>query len=211
MNEIDFEKSTDTQEDGQPEAWERQPGEAPDRYYWFRLYLSLSIPRKVSHVAKQVGTKSERVWMTRIARQWRWKERAALLDAERAEQIVVQSETRMQLLLDKTFEAQFQGLLDTTKALENAAIGEMDRTEARRHLAPLSRHQRGLLRIIQQQNVGAAEKALEELNEIRLMELVEVMAWDKNHEDNIGEGEILRRVYGPDRHLYGPGDLHGPA
>ena len=196
MNGTDFEKTGTAHDDGQPKPWDRQPGEPPDRYYWFRLYLSLPIPRKIAQVAKVIGTNSDRSWMSKTARQWRWQERSALLDADRAKQIVIQSEMREQLLLDKIFEAQFQGLLDTTKALENAEIGEMNRAEARNHLTPLSRHQRGLLQIILQKNEGTAERALEEINEIRLAQLVEEKARIRADELDKEGSEMLIKFYG---------------
>ena len=196
MNGTDFEKTGAAHNDGQPQPWELQPGEPPDRYYWFRLYLSLPIPRKVAQVAKLIGTNTERSWMSKIASQWRWKQRAALLDAEQAKQIIIQSQMREQLLLDKVFEAQFQGMLDTTKALENAQIGEMNRIEARDQLTPLSRHQRGLLQIILQQNEGTSQRALEELNEIRLAQLIEERARIRADEIEEEQSKILELLYG---------------
>ena len=196
MNASDFENTGPARDDDQPEPWRRQPGEPPDRYYWFRLYLSLPIPRKVAQVAKHVGTNSDRSWMSRIARQWRWKERAVDFDADHARKIVEQSDLRQQLLLDKVFEAQFYGLIDTTKALQNAEIDRMDRAEARNHLTQLSRHQRGLLRFVLQHNQDGAQKALEELNEIRLAQMVEERAWIKVDEMNKKEAVILRKTYG---------------
>ena len=196
MNGTDFEKAGTPHSAGQPRPWDRQPEEPPDRYYWFRLYLSLPIPRKVAQVAKLIGTNTERSWMSKIASQWRWKQRAALLDAEQAKQIIVQSQMREQLLLDKVFEAQFQGMLDTTKALENAQIGEMNRIEARDQLTPLSRHQRGLLQIILQQNEGTSQRALEELNEIRLAQLIEERARIRADEIEEEQSKILELLYG---------------
>ncbi|MCY3904616.1 MAG: hypothetical protein OXF76_15740 [Caldilineaceae bacterium] len=186
-------KITGVQDDErEPKAWDQEPGEPTDCYYWFRLYLTLSLPRKVAQVAKLVGTNSERTWMSKIARKWRWKERAARLDAERAQQIVVQAEMREQLLLDKLFEAQFHGLLDTTQAIENAQIDRMSCAEARRHLTPLSRHQLGLLSIILQSE-GATETALQELNEVRLAQIVEDRAVIQVEERKTEMGEDFER------------------
>ena len=197
MNASDFENTGPARDDDQPEPWRRQPGEPPDRYYWFRLYLSLPIPRKVAQVAKHVGTNSDRSWMSRIARQWRWKERAVDFDADNARKIVEQSDLRQQLLLDKVFEAQFYGLIDTTKALQNAEIDRMGRAEARNHLTQLSRHQRGLLRFVLQHNQDGANRALEELNQPHLAQLVEerarIMAMDIRKKEN----EIIMKGWGP--------------
>ena len=197
MNASDFENTGPDRDDDQPEPWRRQPGEPPDRYYWFRLYLSLPIPRKVAQVAKHVGTNSDRSWMSRIARQWRWKERAVDFDADNARKIVEQSDLRQQLLLDKVFEAQFYGLIDTTKALQNAEIDRMGRAEARNHLTQLSRHQRGLLRFVLQHNQDGANRALEELNQPHLAQLVEerarIMAMDIRKK----EDEKIMKGWGP--------------
>ena len=197
MNGSDFEYTGPARDDDQPKPWSRQPGEPPDRYYWFRLYLSLPIPRKVAQVANHVGTNSERSWMSKIARQWRWKERAVDFDADHARKIVEQSELRQQLLLDKVFEAQFYGLTDTSKAIQNAEIDRMGRAEARNHLTQLSRHQRGLLRFVLQHNEGGANRALEELNQPHLAQLVEerarIMAMDIRKKEN----EIIMKGWGP--------------
>ena len=191
MKDTNFEQAAGTQEGGQPTPWDRQPGEPADCFQWFRLYLSLSIPRKVAQVARLIDTNSDRTYMSKIARDWRWKERAVFADADKAEQIVIQFEARNQLLLDEIFHAQFQGLLDTTQAIQNAELDRMDRDEARGHLAPLTRHQRGLLRIVMQQIEQAAEDSLEERNEDPLAQLVEERAlamveeWEREGEERL--------------------------
>ena len=108
----------------------------------------------------------------------------------------MRAELREQLLLDKAFEAQFQGLLDTTKALENAQIGEMNRDEARTYLTPLSRHQRGLLQIVLRQKEETARKGLEEMNEIRLALLIEERALQRVEEMEKERDEMLAKIYG---------------
>ena len=198
MKDTNFEQAAGTQDGGQPKPWDRQPGEPADCYYWFQVYLAQSIPRKVAQVAKLIGTNSERTYLSKIARKWRWKERAIWFDAHKAQQIVNQAKVREQLLLDKIFEAQFQGLRDTTQAIENAELDRMDRAEARGHFAQLARHQRGLLRITLQQSEQAAESSQEELNEARLAQLVEERAlamvekWEREAE------ERLKLIWGSD-------------
>lgn len=76
-----------------------------------------------------------------------------------------------QLLPNNLLKGQFHGLLGTTQAIANDEIEHMDPVETRRHLTPLSRIQRGLLEIILQSE-GAVGKALQELNEVRLLHLV---------------------------------------
>ena len=198
MNDTDNKRTGDTQDGDQPKPWEQQPGEPVDCYFWFRLFLSLPLPRKVAQVAKQVGTNSERTWMSKIARKWRWKERAMHSDADEAERIVVQAEIRKQLLLEKLFEAQFHGLLDTTLAIVNAEIDRMDRDEARGHLPQLARHQLGLLRITAQQSELTSEGSQEELNQARLAELVEERALAMVEEEEAEVNELMNLFYGSD-------------
>ncbi|MDE0071543.1 MAG: hypothetical protein OXO48_17645, partial [Caldilineaceae bacterium] len=188
----------DTRDGDQPKPWDRQPGEPPDYFYWFRLFLILTRPRKVAQVAKQVGTNSERTWMSKIARKWRWKERAMLFDADESERIVVQAEIRKQILLEKLFEGLFHGLLDTTQAIENAEIDRMDRDEARDHFPPIARHQRGLLSITLQQSEQAAERSQQELDKARLAQLVEERALAMIEEEEARTDELLMQIYGSD-------------
>lgn len=201
MNDTDYKRTGDPQDGDQPKPWDRQPGEPSDCYYWFRLYLILPLPRKVAQVAKQVGTNSERTWMSKIARKWRWKERAMLFDADEAERIVVQAEIRKQLLLEKLFEAQFHGLLDTTLAIANAEIDRMDRDEARGYLPQLARHQLGLLRITAQQSEQTSEGSQEELNQARLAQLVEERALAMLEEEEAEVDKVTTLIYGSDEEL----------
>jgi len=136
--------------------------------------------------------------MSKIARKWRWKERAALLDVDKAERIVIQAAMREQLLLEKLFEAQFLGLLDTTQAIENAEIDRMDRDEARDHLSPIMRHQRGLLSITAQQSEQISEESLEELNQARLAQEVEERALAMVEEGDAGIDELMKVIWGSD-------------
>ncbi len=139
--------STENPQDGRdPKPWDQQPGEPPDHYGWFKIYLTLPIPRHLVRVAEIVGANPASGWIGKIARKRRWKERAEALDADRAQRHAVLSELRSQLLKDVAFNAQYQGLHFTGRALENAAIGEMDRDEARHYLNPILQHQRGLLK-----------------------------------------------------------------
>ncbi|MDE0182643.1 MAG: hypothetical protein OXL39_14940 [Caldilineaceae bacterium] len=201
MNDTNYKRTDDTRDGDQPQPWDRQPGEPLDCYYWFRLYLRQPLPRKVAQVAKQVGTSSERTWMSKIARKWRWKERAMLFDADEAKQIVVEAEIRKQLLQEKFFEALFHGLLDTTRAIDNAEIDRMDRDEARGYFSPIARHQRGLLRFTAQQSEQTSEESQEELNQARLAELVEERALAKVDEPDERLEKMIALCYGSDEEL----------
>ena len=160
-----------------PKPWEQQPGEPLDRFRWFQIYVTLPVPRVFARVAQAVGMNPRSSWVSKTAREWRWKERAEALDAQRAAQLAVQSEWRNHLLREIAFEAQFQGLEETNRALGAAAVGEMDRAEARKYLGPLSQHQRGLLRLIMHEKetgeLQIDEEQLELLVEQRAREIYE--------------------------------------
>ncbi|MCY4079497.1 MAG: hypothetical protein OXF54_04585 [Caldilineaceae bacterium] len=128
--------------------WEQQPDEPPDYYGWFKVYLTLPLPRSLVRVAQFANMNPRSGWISKIARKWGWKERAAAFDADDAQRFAVLSEQRSQLLKDVAFNAQYQGLHLTGRALDNAAIGEMARDEARQYLSVLFQHQRGLLRLL---------------------------------------------------------------
>ena len=163
------------QDDRDPKPWDQQPDEPPDHYGWFKVYLTLPIPRHLVRVAEIVGANPASGWIGKIARKWRWKERAAALDADRAQRLAVLSELRSQALKDVAFNAQYQGLHFTGRALQNAAVGEMDRDEARRYLSALSQHQLGLLRQLtpRKKKTGRKEQTDRiKINEKRLHRLV---------------------------------------
>jgi len=136
------------QDGHEPKPWEQQPDEPPDHYGWFKVYLTLPLPRQIGRVAQFANMNPRSSWLSKVARKWGWKERAAAFDADCAQRFAVQSELRSQLLKDVAFTAQHQGLHLAGRALENAAIGEMDRDEARQCLSALLQHQRGLLRLL---------------------------------------------------------------
>ena len=160
-----------------PKPWEQQPGEPLDRFRWFQIYLTLPVPRVFSRVAQAVGMNPRSSWVSKTARQWHWKERAEALDADQTAQLAVQSDWRNQLLRELAFEAEYQGLEETNRALTTAAVGEMDREEARKYLGPLSQHQRGLLRLITHEKetgeVQIDEEKLEQLVEQRARAIYE--------------------------------------
>lgn len=136
------------QDGHEPKPWEQQPDEPPDHYGWFRVYLTLPLPRQLGRVAQFANMNPRSSWLSKIARKWSWKERAAAFDADDAQRFAVLSEQRSQLLKDVAFKAQYQGLHLAGQALDNAAIGEMARDEARQNLSALFQHQRGLLRLL---------------------------------------------------------------
>ncbi|MDE0071544.1 MAG: hypothetical protein OXO48_17650 [Caldilineaceae bacterium] len=170
--------------------WEQQPDEPPDLYGWFKVYLILPQPRRIADVAQFANMNPRSGWLSKLARKWGWKERAAAFDADGAQRFAVLSEQRSQLLKDVGFNAQYQGLHLTGRALENAAIGEMDRDEARRYLSALFQHKLGLLKLLtpRKEKTGKVK-----INENQL----EMMAMDRAIE--IREERIMpliNKIYG---------------
>lgn len=166
----------DAQDGQEPKPWERQPGEPPDHFGWFKVYLTLPLPRQLGRVAQFANMNPRSSWLSKIACKWGWKERAEAFDADCAQRFAVQSELRSQLLKDVAFSAQHQGLYLAGRALENAAIGEMDRDEARQCLSALLQHQRGLLRLLTPRRektgrIKTDEKQLERLAMDRAIEI----------------------------------------
>ena len=135
--------------DSQPQPCERQPGEPLDRYRWFQIYLTLPPPRRHASVAEIAGLRPRTRLIAKASSQWRWQERLAASDRPENGFPALQREWRTQLLRETAYKAQFTGLDDTSRALSGAAIGELDRAEARKHLGPLIQYQRGLLPLME--------------------------------------------------------------
>ena len=118
-----------------PEPWQQQPGEPLDRYRWFQIYLTRPLPRLMSAVAQTAGLPPASRLIDKTACQWSWQERAAACDSQRAALTGLLSDWRRQLLNEIAYVARFIGLQETGRALASAAITQMDRAEARKHLA----------------------------------------------------------------------------
>ena len=199
MQDNNSETTGNTIDDHAPKPWQQQPQEPPDHFGWFQVYLTLPLPRYIVRVAQIVGMNPSSSWISKIARKWRWLERAEALDAEMAQQLVVQSELRHRLLKDAAFTAQFQGLHDTNRAIDSAAIGDMDRDEARQCLSAIFQHQRGLLRSLALQMESDEVKSEEERHqqEQRQQERLEELVLQRAHEIRSEKTrELLEEVYG---------------
>ena len=176
----------------EPQPWERQQDEPLDRYRWFQLYYSLPQPRTFTDAAQILGLKPGSRLVSKAAKDWRWKERAAATDDRQRGSLALQSEWRGLLLSEVAYRNRFITLEDTSRALASTAIGELDRNRARRFLGPLLRHQQGLLRLLepkkQDREVAIDEGKLEPLILERRVEI---------------QGEmiepVIRKVYGDNR------------
>ena len=133
----------------QPQPCDRQPGEPLDRYRWFQIYLTLPSPRRHASVARIAGLRPNTRLIAKASSQWRWQERLAASDRPDNGFPALQREWRTQLLRETAYIGQFTGLEDTSRALSGAAIGEMDRAGARKHLGTLIQYQRGLLPLME--------------------------------------------------------------
>ena len=156
--------------DIQSQPCERQPGEPLDRYRLFQIYLTLPPPRRHASVAEIAGLRPHTRLIAKASSQWRWQERLAASDRPDNGFPALQREWRTQLLRETAYKAQFTGLVDTSRALSGAAIGELDRAEARKHLGPLIQYQRGLLPLMEPR--PKERDVAPKINERRLQRMV---------------------------------------
>lgn len=176
----------------EPQPWEQQPGETLDHYKWFQVYLCHPLPRTFKSVTQIVGLKPASRLVARAAGRWRWKERSAASDHPQTGCIALQSAWRQQLINEIAYQSRFIALEQTTLALAGAAIAEMDRAKARKHLSTLLQHQRGLHRLTSQRENRARGKD-EEDGRQRLERLVDERA--RAIADEWFE-ELLQKLYG---------------
>ena len=191
MNDNPSETAADAEAGPQPQPWQQQTGEPLVRYRWFQIYLTLPKPRLYASVSETVGLSPASRLVAQAARQWRWQERAEASDSPDTGCLPLQAEWRNQLIREAAYLARFTGLDDTNRALASAAIGQMDRVRARRHLGPLIRHQQGLLRLIAPQtkykDLEFDEQWLKEL----IRERARALQWEV-------EDKLLRKIYAED-------------
>lgn len=173
----------------EPQPWERQPDEPLDRYRWFQLYYSHPRPRAFTDVTRLLGLRPGSRLVSKAAKDWRWKERAAAADDRQAGSLALQSEWRSLLLSEIAYRNRFITLEDTGRALAGAAIGDLDRITARRLLGPLLRHQQGLLRLLEPKKQDR-ELAIDErkLKPLLLDRIIEIRG-------ELGE-PLFRKVFG---------------
>ena len=175
--------------------WERQPGESADHYYLFRIFLSLMFLQSTWQVARMAGSGRETT-LAKIAAKWTWQERAAAFEAHLAHRPLARFDLQHQLLLDKAYDLHLHGLLQSTKALEKAEIGRLDRATARRFLPLLVSRQRSLLQQVSRADAAFDRKALNERRDVRLAVLVEEKAFQQATDDWHESQKFLEKVYG---------------
>ena len=74
-------------EEDMRQAWDRLPGEPAEQYDLFQRFLVQGPKRKVTKVARMEGVTKHLGTLYRYSRSWRWTERAAYWDRDRARRI----------------------------------------------------------------------------------------------------------------------------
>lgn len=69
------------------QAWDRLPSEPEEQYELFQRFLQQGPKRKVTKVTRMEGVTQHLGTLYRYSRRWRWKERAAYWDRDRARRI----------------------------------------------------------------------------------------------------------------------------
>ena len=68
-------------------AWDRRPSEPEEQYDLFQRFLLQGPGRKIAKVARMEGVMRNLGTLYRYARRWRWTERAAYWDRDRAKRM----------------------------------------------------------------------------------------------------------------------------
>lgn len=187
----------------EPQPWEQQPGEPLDRYRWFQLYYTHPRPRTFTGVTQLLALRPGSRLVSRAAKDWRWKERAAAADRRYAGSLALQFEWRSLLLGEIAYRNRFITLEDTSRALAGAAVGELDRVKARKLLGPLLRHQQGLLRLLEPKKRDREA----EIDEEELKPLI----WERASEIAMEDLQsILNKVYGVEQPEAGSDGRNAP-
>ena len=134
--------------------------------------------------------------LAKIARKWTWQERAAAFEAHLEAQPLARFDLQHQLLLDKAFESQLDGLLQSNRALEKAGISSLDRTTTRKLLPLLVSRQRSLLQQISHLSKASDRKSFDQRRDVRLAALVEERALQMATEGWYESFEIVEKIYG---------------
>ncbi len=196
-SDSDMQAEQQNEEPGQRKIWRQWPAEPDAFLFQFRLYLSLSFLQSTAQVARMAKVR-RKTTLDKVARKWRWQQRAAAFEAEHADQPSARAELQGQLLLDSACNAQLHGLIETDKALEAAQLGQLNCARARHAFSDLSRHQLSLLRSALRQNGTVAWKNKKERRGLRINAMVEKAAQKRAIDGLRKLGEDFARTYGPD-------------
>ena len=83
-NDLTREEELQEIEEDMKQPWDRLPSEPEEQYDLFQRFLLQGPKRKVTKVTRMAGVTQHLGTLYRFSRRWRWKERAAYWDRDRA-------------------------------------------------------------------------------------------------------------------------------
>ena len=123
-------------EEDMKQPWDRLPSEPEEQYDLFQRFLLQGPKRKVTKVTRMEGVTQHLGTLYRFSRRWRWKERAAYWDRDRARRMDdamfwIEYETRVRNL--EKLDAAVDKLVENVEA---AHIENISREKALMRLGP---------------------------------------------------------------------------
>ena len=135
-----LEEALQEMEEDMRQPWDRLPSEPAEQYDLFQRFLLQGPKRKVTKVARMEGVTQHLGTLYRFSRSWRWKERAAYWDRDRAR--------RME---DIMFWHEYETRVRNLEKLDAAVDKLVENVEAA-HIKDISR-ERALMRLGQNMNI----------------------------------------------------------
>jgi hypothetical protein len=135
-NDLTREEELQEIEEDMKQPWDRLPSEPEEQYDLFQRFLLQGPKRKVTKVTRMEGVTQHLGTLYRYSRSWRWKERAAYWDRDRARRIDeamfwIEYETRVRNL--EKLDAAVDKLVENVEA---AHIENISREKALMRLGP---------------------------------------------------------------------------
>ena len=135
-NDLTREEELQEIEEDMKQPWDRLPSEPEEQYDLFQRFLLQGPKRKVTKVTRMAGVTQHLGTLYRFSRRWRWKERAAYWDRDRARRIDeamfwIEYETRVRNL--EKLDAAVDKLVENVEA---AHIENISREKALMRLGP---------------------------------------------------------------------------
>lgn len=135
-NDLTREEELQEIEEDMKQPWDRLPSEPEEQYDLFQRFLLQGPKRKVTKVTRMEGVTQHLGTLYRYSRSWRWKERAAIWDRDRARRIDeamfwIEYETRVRNL--EKLDAAVDKLVENVEA---AHIENISREKALMRLGP---------------------------------------------------------------------------
>ena len=135
-NDMTREEALQEIEEDMKQPWDRLPSEPEEQYDLFQRFLLQGPKRKVTKVTRMEGVTQHLGTLYRYSRRWRWKERAAYWDRDRARRMDdamfwIEYETRVRNL--EKLDAAVDKLVENVEA---AHIENISREKALMRLGP---------------------------------------------------------------------------